>query len=116
MKKSSEKLKFIFFVLGYHRRHDFSFKTLHEAIVNGEIGQVRTIRTCSRDNPIPLNSFLAISGGILHDCASHDIDVMRWIAREEPIEVFASASTFIERIKELSMIIFIYHTFTSSKK
>ena len=37
----------------------------------------------------------------MHDCASHDIDVIRWIVREEPVEVFASGSAFIPRIREL---------------
>jgi myo-inositol 2-dehydrogenase/D-chiro-inositol 1-dehydrogenase len=87
---------------GYHRRHDHSFKTLHQMVTQGDIGELRSIRTCSRDNPIPAQNFLKISGGILHDCASHDIDVMRWIVKEEPIEVYASASAFIGRIKELN--------------
>ena len=37
----------------------------------------------------------------MHDCASHDIDVIRWIVKEEPCEVFASASVFLDRIKEI---------------
>lgn len=39
----------------------------------------------------------------MHDCASHDIDIIRWIVKEEPIEVFASASVFLDRIKEIGM-------------
>ena len=86
---------------GYHRRHDFSFKKLQAMVVQGEVGDLRTIRSCSRDNPIPAQNFLKISGGIMHDCASHDIDVIRWIAREEPCEVYAAASVFLDRIREI---------------
>jgi len=95
------KAKNVPLLCGYHRRHDFSFKALYNAVIGGEIGDLRSIRTCSRDNPIPLQSFLVISGGIFHDCASHDIDVMRWVVREEPCEVYASASSFIDRIREI---------------
>jgi len=96
------KKKDVPLLCGYHRRHDHSFKTLHQMVRQGDIGALRSIRTCSRDNPIPAQNFLKISGGILHDCASHDIDVMRWIVKEEPIEVYASASAFIDRIRELN--------------
>lgn len=54
---------FLFIIsLGYHRRHDRSFRKLYDMVNNGEIGDLRTIRTCSRDNPIPLQNFLKISG------------------------------------------------------
>ena len=43
----------------------------------------------------------------MHDCASHDIDVIRWVVREEPTEVYASASTFIPRIKEIGLFILL---------
>jgi predicted dehydrogenase len=39
----------------------------------------------------------------MHDCASHDIDVLRWLTREDPVEIFAFASSFHEDAKALSM-------------
>ena len=38
----------------------------------------------------------------MHDCASHDIDVIRWIVQEEPSEVYAAASVFLDRIKSIN--------------
>ena len=87
---------------GYHRRHDASFCELERSIREGLIGDLRAIRSCSRDNPFPAMSFLKISGGIMHDCASHDIDVLRWLTREDPVEIFSFASSFHEDAKALN--------------
>ena len=37
------------------------------------------IKTTSRDSPLPGIEYLKISGGIFHDCAVHDIDLVTWI-------------------------------------
>eukprot|EP01095_Lingulamoeba_sp_RSL-Kostka_P003098 TRINITY_DN13_c6_g1_i1.p1 TRINITY_DN13_c6_g1~~TRINITY_DN13_c6_g1_i1.p1 ORF type:complete len:370 (-),score=105.83 TRINITY_DN13_c6_g1_i1:121-1161(-) len=86
---------------GYQRRHDPSFGSLVSMLDNKEIGDLRCIRSCSRDNPVPSINFLKISAGIMHDCASHDIDVIRWISKEDPIEVYTTASCFDPEIKQL---------------
>jgi myo-inositol 2-dehydrogenase / D-chiro-inositol 1-dehydrogenase len=52
----------ILLTLGYHRRHDASFCELERSIREGLIGDLRAIRSCSRDNPFPAMSFLKISG------------------------------------------------------
>mmetsp|Transcript_15901 Transcript_15901/g.62137 ORF Transcript_15901/g.62137 Transcript_15901/m.62137 type:complete len:337 (+) Transcript_15901:31-1041(+) len=83
---------------GYQRRHDPSYVALEKALSEGKVGDVRTIRSCSRDNPVPSMHFLKISGGIMHDCASHDIDLCLWMAKEDPCEVFAMASAFNKEI------------------
>jgi len=87
---------------GYQRRSDPSFVALHDSIKKGNIGTVQIVKTTSRDNPVPTIAYLKISGGIFHDCGSHDIDVCRWIVGEDPYEVFASASTFKKEIKEIN--------------
>jgi len=87
---------------GYQRRSDPSFVKLHETCRNGGIGTLQIVKTISRDNPVPTLAYLKISGGIFHDCGSHDIDVCRWILNEDPYEVFAVASTFNPAIKELN--------------
>jgi len=86
---------------GYQRRCDPSFRTLQQACRNGKIGTVQIVKTTSRDNPVPTLAYLKISGKIFHDCGSHDIDVCRWIAGEDPHEVFAAASSFNPDIKAL---------------
>eukprot|EP00013_Stygamoeba_regulata_P030212 CAMPEP_0177645316 /NCGR_PEP_ID=MMETSP0447-20121125/9184_1 /TAXON_ID=0 /ORGANISM="Stygamoeba regulata, Strain BSH-02190019" /LENGTH=341 /DNA_ID=CAMNT_0019147791 /DNA_START=80 /DNA_END=1105 /DNA_ORIENTATION=- len=86
---------------GFQRRHDPSFAALQKAVKEGKIGTCQVIKTCSRDNPVPSVAFLKISGGFFHDCASHDIDVCRWISGEDPISVYATGSCFRSEIKEL---------------
>jgi myo-inositol 2-dehydrogenase/D-chiro-inositol 1-dehydrogenase len=86
---------------GYQRRHDPSFRSLHDSCKKGDIGTVQIIKTTSRDNPVPTLAYLKISGKIFHDCGSHDIDVCRWIAGEDPTEVFAVATAFNKDIKAL---------------
>jgi len=87
---------------GYQRRSDPSFVKLWETCRNGGIGQVQIVKTVSRDNPVPTVAYLKISGGIFHDCGSHDIDVVRWIVGQDPHEVFAAASVFRPEIKQLN--------------
>jgi myo-inositol 2-dehydrogenase/D-chiro-inositol 1-dehydrogenase len=83
---------------GFQRRFDPSFMKLKQAIVDGQIGQVQIVRTTSRDHPLPSFEFLKTSGGIFHDCCSHDIDVHRWLIGEDPIEVYASGHAWFPEI------------------
>jgi len=88
---------------GFQRRSDPNFVRLHEQVTKEKaIGNVQIVKTTSRDHPVPHINFLRISGGFFHDCASHDLDVLRWITGEDPVEVFTYASTFRSEIKELN--------------
>jgi len=82
----------------YQRRHDDSFARAREHIRNGGIGKIQMVRTSSRDHPYPTMNYLKISGKIFHDCASHDMDMVRWLTGEDPIEVFAVGSAFNSEI------------------
>jgi len=86
----------------YQRRSDPSFVKLYEACKRGDIGNIQIVKTISRDNPVPTIAYLKISGGIFHDCGSHDIDLCRWITGEDPSEVFAAASAFREEIAAIN--------------
>ena len=63
----------------FNRRFDPSNRRLFDAVRSGRIGDVHVIKTCSRDSPFPPLEYLAISGGIFHDCLVHDIDLICWI-------------------------------------
>lgn len=91
----------IHLLCGYQRRSDPSFVQLQKSARNGDIGTLQIIKTISRDNPVPTLAYLKISGGIFHDCGSHDIDVCRWVLNEDPYEVFAVASAFNPDIKAI---------------
>ncbi len=58
------------------------------------------IKTISRDCPLSPKEYLSISGGIFHDCAVHDVDMVTWVLGEYPSEVFAAASAHIPEIRE----------------
>jgi len=87
---------------GYQRRHDPSFSQLQKTCRNGGIGTLQICKTMSRDNPVPTLAYLKISGGIFHDCGSHDIDLCRWILNEDPEEVYCVASAFRKEIAEIN--------------
>jgi len=86
---------------GYQRRHDASFSKTKESIKEGVIGKLHMVRTSSRDHPVPTLNYLKISGKIFHDCCSHDLDIMRYMTGEDPVEVFAMGHAFNPNLKEL---------------
>lgn len=85
----------------FNRRFDPSFSSVKEKVRSGLLGHVQVIKTTSRDSPLPSIAYLKISGGIFHDCAVHDIDMVTWILGEYPIEVYAAANAQIPEIKEI---------------
>ena len=40
---------------------------------------------------------------MFHDCASHDIDVQRWIAQEDPVSLYATGSCFSKEIEAVGI-------------
>lgn len=74
---------------------------MKESAHAGEIGRLQMVKVCSRDSPVPTEAYLKISGGIYHDCAVHDIDMMMWILNEWPTEVFSYAHAFHDFIREM---------------
>jgi myo-inositol 2-dehydrogenase/D-chiro-inositol 1-dehydrogenase len=86
---------------GFHRRWDPSFSGVRQAVQAGACGKVHKIKSISRDNPVPSYEYLKISGGIVHDCASHDIDMLCWVLGTYPTQVYALAHTHDPEIKKL---------------
>ncbi|MDA0194075.1 MAG: Gfo/Idh/MocA family oxidoreductase [Bacteroidetes bacterium] len=74
--------------LGFQRRCDKNFNDLKESIKH--IGQIRTIKTSSRDNPQPSFEYLKTSGNIFHDMLIHDFDMLIYLLGYKiPESVFA---------------------------
>lgn len=88
-------------LVAFQRRFDPSFAAAIRAARSGELGEIRFIRSVSRDHPIPSLDYLADSGGILHDCVVHDFDLVCQVAGEEPEEVFCFASNRIPEIEAI---------------
>jgi len=95
------KSKGLFLLCAFQRRYDPNFLRLKGVVDDGGIGVLQKVRTVSRDNPVPHIDYLRTSGGIYHDCLSHDIDLIRWVTGREPVEVFSYATNFIPGIREI---------------
>eukprot|EP01104_Vermistella_antarctica_P002710 TRINITY_DN12928_c0_g1_i1.p1 TRINITY_DN12928_c0_g1~~TRINITY_DN12928_c0_g1_i1.p1 ORF type:complete len:355 (-),score=94.39 TRINITY_DN12928_c0_g1_i1:32-1096(-) len=88
-------------ICGFQRRFDPSFGQVRDRVKDGAIGRVLVIRSTSRDSPFPPLEFLKTSGGVFHDCGSHDIDLVRWVVGENPVEVYAIAHSVVDCVKAL---------------
>ncbi len=65
------------------------------------MGHVQLIKATSRDSPLPSLAFLRMSGGIFHDCAVHDIDMVTWVLGEYPSSVYSAANAQIGEIADM---------------
>lgn len=85
-----------------NRRFDQGILDVYERTRNGAVGDIHIVKTTSRDSPFPPVDYLKISGGIFHDCAVHDIDLICWIVGETPISVYTQANAFNTSVAQLS--------------
>lgn len=88
-------------LVAFQRRFDPTFSEAIAAAQQGDLGEIRFIRSVSRDHPVPALDYLKTSGGILHDCVVHDFDLVCQIAGEEPEELFCYASNRIAAIRDI---------------
>jgi myo-inositol 2-dehydrogenase/D-chiro-inositol 1-dehydrogenase len=79
-------------MMGFPRRHDAAIAAVKAAADSGELGWLTTVRSTTMDPAPPPAEYVAVSGGIFHDCAVHDFDTVRWIAGQEAVEVYATGS------------------------
>jgi len=82
--------------VGFNRRFDPSFASLHARLRAGEIGAVEQVIVSSRDPGLPPLAYLKVSGGQFRDMTIHDFDMVRWLLGEEPVEVFAMGSALVD--------------------
>ncbi|MFI7539976.1 Gfo/Idh/MocA family oxidoreductase [Actinoplanes sp. NPDC049599] len=78
--------------IGYNRRFDPAFVAARAAVASGELGRLHTVRSTTLDPAPPPAAYLAASGGIFHDCAVHDFDIIRYVTGREVVEVYATGS------------------------
>jgi len=89
------KQKGLNLLCGFHRRYDPNFSKLKTILGSGKVGKLIKVRSISRDNPLHVSlEYLKVSGGIIADTASHDIDMVRFITGEEPESVYVVANAF----------------------
>ena len=83
-------------LVGFNRRFDPSFKSLHDRLRDGEIGALEQVIVTSRDPSPPPLEYVKVSGGQFRDMTIHDFDMARWLLGEEPAEVFAAGSCMVD--------------------
>jgi len=87
--------------VGFNRRFDPSFADLARQVQTGVIGTPQLLRVTSRDSPLPSMDYIRTSHGIFHDCIVHDFDMLRYITGQDPVEVYAIGSNFVDGIRAL---------------
>ena len=96
------KTKNLAFVCGYQRRADRHFRELKRQLDAGAIGNLKLLKTCSRDNPIPPMEYLRTSGGIFHDMLIHDFDMLDFLSGGQvPESVTATGHSYHPEIKAM---------------
>ncbi len=90
-------------MIGFNRRFDPSFKAVHDAIRQGEIGDLRQVTITSRDPDVPSVAYMKVAGGLLRDMTIHDFDLARYLLGDEPVKVACFAQALIaQEVKDLN--------------
>jgi len=86
---------------GLQRRFDPNFRRVKQAIEENEVGNTVMIKLCSRDPSPPPFEYVKGGGGIFADMAVHDLDMSRFLAGEDPIDIMAIGSCHIDKAIEV---------------
>ena len=83
-------------LIGFSRRYDANHLGVREALQNGEIGKLEMMHITSRGPQPPPLSYVKVSGGQLRDQTIHFFDMLRWLAGEDPVEVYAVGAALVD--------------------
>ena len=78
--------------VGFQRRFDRGYQRARQAVADGELGFVHTIRASTHDQAPPHAAYIPTSGGLFRDCSIHDFDIVRFVSGHEVVSVFASGA------------------------
>lgn len=78
--------------IGFMRRFDAGYGAAREAVREGRLGRLHTVRTVTSDAAPPPAAYLPVSGGLYRDCLVHDFDMVRWVTGHEVTEVYATGA------------------------
>jgi len=84
-------------MIGLQRRFDQNFIRVKSSIEQSEVGEPIMIKLCSRDPSPPPFEYVKGGGGIFADMAVHDLDMTRFLAGEDPIDILAIGSCHIDK-------------------
>ena len=82
--------------VGFNRRFDANFRTVHEQVASGAVGVPHTLRITSRDPQPPSIDYIKQSGGLFMDMMIHDFDIARYVMQSEVVEVHAQGAVLID--------------------
>jgi len=86
--------------VGFQRRHDKNFNIIKERL--SQLGQARSIKISSRDNPPPTLGFLKTSGNIFHDMLLHEFDMLLYLFGPiAPETVYATGHAYDDAVAEI---------------
>jgi myo-inositol 2-dehydrogenase / D-chiro-inositol 1-dehydrogenase len=83
-------------LVGFSRRFDSNHLGVRQALQTGEIGKLEMIHITARDPKPPPLSYIKVSGGQLRDQTIHFFDMLRWLAGEDPVEVYAAGAALVD--------------------
>jgi myo-inositol 2-dehydrogenase/D-chiro-inositol 1-dehydrogenase len=75
--------------IGFQRRFDAGYVAAREALVAGELGDLRRVHLVTCDPQPPAPAYVPVSGGIYRDMHIHDFDILRWVTGREVVQVIA---------------------------
>jgi inositol 2-dehydrogenase len=84
-------------MIGLQRRFDQNFKRVRDAVQHKEVGDPIMIKLCSRDPSPPPFEYVKGGGGIFADMAVHDLDMSRFLAGTDPIDILSIGSCHIDK-------------------
>jgi len=90
------KMAGVVFQIGFNRRFDHNFQALHQAVVDGTVGDVHLLRITSRDPEPPPVEYVRVSGGLFMDMAIHDFDMARYLTGSEVVKVHAAGAVLVD--------------------
>ena len=83
-------------LVGFSRRFDANHSGIREALQAGEIGKLEMMHITARDPRPPALSYVKVSGGQYRDQTIHFFDMLRWLAGEDPVEVYATGAALVD--------------------
>jgi len=83
-------------LVGFSRRFDANHLGIRQALQTGEIGRLEMMHITARDPKPPALSYVKVSGGQYRDQTIHFFDMLRWLADEDPVEVYATGAALVD--------------------
>ena len=75
--------------VGFQRRFDLGYRAAKQALEDGDLGWLHTVRAVTGDASPPPAAYIPTSGGLFRDCSIHDFDILRWLTGREVVTVSA---------------------------